>query len=60
MLVFDTKNPRRKAWEVGEQWVQEMDVKYPGRFKRLENVSVKEIGIKKKVVVPPAGIVKKK
>lgn len=60
MQVFDTENPRRKPWEVGEQWIKEMELKFPGRFRKLETVSVKEIGIKKKVVVPPAGIVKKK
>lgn len=51
MLVFDTQNPKKNAFEVSQAWVDIMEIKQPGRYKIKSAPTVVKIPKKKVVVV---------
>lgn len=50
IMVFDTQNPQKNAFEVGEQWIEIMSRKEPGRY-QVKSAPKVVIIPKKKVVV---------
>lgn len=58
VLVWDTQLPERKAWEMSEHGFQQLNEKYPGRYKIKEQPKVIVVEKKSPSVVVPSKIIR--